>query len=122
MRAAAKKCALSASVSLALSGVISVLPPARRSSKEKLTPAVFALDAERARKGLGGRTVSGRHWLLLDRLVAPATMEKRFDQNDNSSSLYKYLKLLQTIEGFFRTFAITMRPCLVIYCIVLGLP
>jgi hypothetical protein len=46
----------------------------------------------------------------------------RSDQHGNSSLLDQHRKLPQTTERFFRTFAITMRPYLVVYCMVLELP
>jgi hypothetical protein len=58
MGEAAKKCALSVSVSLALSVRVSALRLARSSSEQELTPTVFEFDGEVECKGLGGRTIA----------------------------------------------------------------
>jgi hypothetical protein len=90
MRAAAKQCALSVSVSQSLPVCISGLRLARPSSGQESAPTVFWLDLEAVGQGLGGPgvhgptvprwhggAVVGNYASRLKRLVAAATMATR---------------------------------------------
>jgi hypothetical protein len=81
MRAAAKKCALSVSISQSLSVCISGLGLTRPSSGQELTPTVFGFDREAARQGVGGGTVTQSHsrWKLR---APPQAARGRRDDGD----------------------------------------